>query len=141
MKLNEVAPVQINQPKLWHMTEAANLKGVEQEGFLFPKREMRGAGYQDNRLHFFTTLEKHAIEEIEQVVRFGGVDFDDEERMNERADVPLVIVELDMKELAEFDEQMEHDRKWFRDDGVTADVGVWTNVIVPADALRVYKTM
>lgn len=142
MKLFEVAPVAVSQPKIWHMTERANLGNIEQEGIMYPNSQMRGAGYQDNRLHFFTSTSPEALEEIEQVVRFGGVDFDNNDLMNQRAEIPLVILELNMQELAEFDEQMDIDRKWFKDIGVTEDVGIWTPNIVPfTDTMKVVKTL
>ena len=108
---------------------------------MLPKSQMRGAQYKDNRLHFLTSITPDALEEIEGIVRFGGVDFDDEKRVLARQDVSLILLELDMNELDEFDEQMEWVRSWHRDEGVTHNIGVWTSKPVPMDALSVIKTL
>jgi len=140
IQLFEDAATQIQQPKLWHLTEKSSLAGINEEGMLLPMTGKRGPTYK-GRIYFFTTLNPHVFEEIEALVRFGGVDMEDEDIMAQREEVPLVLLELDVNELKEVDEQVGVDRHWFLDDGVSEHAGVWTNIPIPADCLKVVRTI
>lgn len=131
----------ISQRYLWHITEKANVPLIRKEQMLLPKSRMRGAQYKDNRLHFITTNDPEAVEEIESLVRFGGIDFEDNETIAKREEVQLVLLKIDLKEVEEFDEQMEWSRKWHKDEGVSEGIGVWTNRPIPISAMTIEKTL
>ena len=138
----ESAPTKVTQPKVWHITEKANLASLEEDGVMYPGQMMRGGRYHDYRLHFFTSLDSDIVEEIESVVRFGGIDLDDEEMVERRLNTPLVLLELDMKELANYDEQMEQQRVWYQDEAVSKGAGIWTPQPIPfVGTMKVLKTL
>jgi len=122
------------------MTEAQKLPMIKREGMLNPTTGTRGVRYRDYRLHFFTSLNPEVVEEVESFIRFGGLPYDDN-LWNHHAKTPLVILELDMKELAEFDEQMEWKRIWNDDPSVTEGAAVWTPYPVPITALTTIREL
>ena len=132
----------IDQPLLWHITEADNLQSIEDRDFLLPSPGNRGFNYEDARLHFFTILNDETVKEISEAVRFGGINMDDVNLVRLRTHTNLVLLELNLARLQKFDNYLGwKTRPWFKDGDVSEGIGVWTPLPVPfMDSLKVRGT-
>lgn len=136
MKLFElIDPVK----SMWHMVEADKLRVIKQQGLRPTRHGIRGVKHKEPSIFLFTSLDPDVIEEIETLVRFGGIDFENDELMDERNDVKLVILKIDTQKVKEFDTKHHLNRKWSPDTTVSRGSGVITNNPIPPKAITVER--
>lgn len=136
MKLFELASKEI-----WHITEAEKEQSILQHGLRVTQKGIRGVHHADPSLFFITSLDGETMESAERIVRFGGVDFDDDEVMNRRSDTPLVLLQIDLQSVQEYDQEHHLSRTWKKDDTVEGGHAVFTNNPIPPQAIKVLRRL
>ncbi len=136
MKLFELASKHV-----WHITEAEKERSILRQGLRVTQKGIRGVHHTAPSIFFITSLDKETIEEAEMMVRFGGVDFDNDDVMDQRSDTPLVLLQIDLQAVRKYDHENHLSRTWKEDNSIEGGHGVLTNNPIPPQAIKVLRKL